>query len=168
MKMKLAAAFVAAQGLLFADSAAAQNAASAPDPRESRLALTVTTVSHHFRDRTFHDRDKDIHRPWNETNPGIGLEYRISPYFHARTGYYRNSIDRNSIYGAVGLETSGKKFFGAGIEVGAASGYYSPVMPVGFLYGRIGSRDGRVNVKINGVPSKKPIIAAEVRIKLGK
>ena len=166
MKNKCIAAFMVAAGLYLPGIAAAQSAA--PDPPESRLSLTISTASHHFRDRTFQDRDKHVQRPWNETNPGIGLEYRVSPRFHVRAGYYRNSIYRDSFYAAAGLETSGKKLFGAGIEAGAASGYYSPVMPVGFLYGRIGSRDGRINLKINAVPSKKPIVAAEVRIRLGR
>lgn len=126
-------------------SASAQKTLNGP---QDRFNAVVTTMSHHFGSQGF-----------NEFNPGLGAEYRLSPTFHVGAGAYYNSVKKLSAYALVGAETNGDRFLGAGAEVGVVSGYLtdSPVVPSALPYLRIGKRTSFANVKIGCIPNIKDV-----------
>ncbi len=137
-------------------AASAQKTLNGP---QDRLTAVVTTMSHHFGSQGF-----------NEFNPGLGAEYRLSPTFHIGAGAYHNSVKKLSAYALVGAETNGDRFLGAGVEAGVVSGYLadSPVIPSALPYIRIGKRTGFANAKIGCIPNIKDVtptvLTLQVRI----
>lgn len=126
------------------------------DGAKDRLFVVAETTSHHF--------SKD---QYNEFNPGIGAEYRISPTFHTGAGIYYNSLERASVYALIGAETNGARFFGAGLEVGAVSGYLDDgkkIAPAAMPYLRIGRRTDVANLKLCYMPYIEDITPAMVSI----
>ena len=139
----------------------------ADPPEKGKLSAVFSVASHHFGWRQFNDHGQM--RTFNEFNPGIGLEYRINDTFHVEAGTYKNSLYRTSVYASVAAETSGSRFLGAGIQAGVLTGYdmKAPVAAIPYL--RFGSRDDKVNVKVNVIPPIPEVtpatIGAQVRVK---
>lgn len=74
---------------------------------------------------SYHSANRD---QYNESNPGLGLEFSLVPTTSLRLGYYQNSYSRRSNY--IGLNTiilSRKIFsdttFSLGLQYGLVSGY---------------------------------------------
>lgn len=140
-----------------------------PDPpsKKGDLSVVFSVASHHFGWRQFNDHGNM--RTFNEFNPGVGLEYRLNDTFHVEAGTYKNSLYRTSVYASVAAETNGSKFFGAGIQAGVLTGYDMPAPVAAIPYLRFGSRDDKVNVKVNVIPPIKNVtpatIGAQVRVK---
>lgn len=94
-----------------------------------------------------HLGDSDV--PLREVNPGLGFtrEKGSNIIKMLSAGGYRNSFDKNSLYGTAGLA---KRFnLGDGLYTdlgaiaGAVTGYPgSSVMPMGGLYGSLGRKGG--------------------------
>lgn len=150
---------MALQGLLFPPATIrAQNTERPPADLLARTNMVFETASYHFGGG------------YNNFNPGAGFEYRLSRHFHAGAGLYKNSIEELSVYALGGVETNGRRFMGAGIEVGVVSGYTEGIIPSAMPYLRLGRRDGRVNIKINAIPEIKnvtpAVVAAQVRVRL--
>lgn len=108
--------------------------------------------------------------PFNEFNPGFGVEYRLNDHFHAAAGLYSNSIHGLSVYAGAGVETNREKFLGAGLDVGAVTGYQDGVVPSAFPYIRLGREDHILNAQIGGFPEIEnvtpAVIALRVRVNL--
>lgn len=150
--------------------ASAQSTEPQKDKEPSKLTLVLAGASHHFGQHEFWDNGQL--RPFNEFNPGLGLEYKLSKHFHASAGTYKNSIYRQSFYAGIGIETDGSKPLGAGIELGGITGYAElPVIPSAIPYLRFGSQDGRVNFKLLGIPPIKnltpAVLGLQMRVKIG-
>lgn len=169
---------LAALALVFTALAAPVGQASAQDnnpapPKDdaSKVSLVVSGVSHHFGQRSYWDADKGQQRPWNEVNPGIGIEYNLGDHWHLSAGTYKNSIYRQSFYVGGGVETNGGKNYGLGADIGAITGYEIPVTPSIVPYLRLGKRDGAFNVKILGIPPIKgltpAVLAVQALLKIG-
>jgi hypothetical protein len=110
-------------------------------------------------------------RKYNEFNPGIGVNYEVNNWMHAGVGVYKNSIHNTSVYALVGAETNRSKFLGAGVEVGAVTGYNIPVAPSGVGFVRFGKESQFVNLKVSAIPPipdvTPAVVAAQVRFNLG-
>lgn len=146
-------------------------AAKTPDPdppEKGKLSVVFSGASRHFGWRQFND-DGQM-RTFNEFNPGVGLEYRLNDTFHVEAGTYKNSLYRTSVYASVAAETSGSKFFGAGIQAGVLTGYDMPAPVAAIPYLRFGSRDDKVNVKVNVIPPIPHVtpftLGLQVRVKI--
>lgn len=137
-------------------------------PNKGKLSLVFSGVSHHFGQRGYWDNGQLRH--FNEVNPGVGVEYglgRLGPFdAHVAAGFYRNSVYNTSKYLAVGLETNGSKFVGAGIDAGILTGYPDMPVPVAAIpYLRFGKSDG-VNVKVDVIPPIKNLTPMTVGVQL--
>ena len=113
-------------------------------------ALVFTVASLHMNDR----------RHYEQMNPGVGVEWAVDEIARAGTGAYRNSSGRLSVYGTVNREMDFGRF-GVGLEVGAVTGYKWPVLPLAFPFVR--ASFGSWQVKVNVLPTKRPIIGVQVR-----
>jgi opacity protein-like surface antigen len=138
-----------------------------PAPEKGQLSAVFSVASHHFGWRQFYDNGEK--RTFNEINPGVGLEYRINDTFHVEAGAYKNSLYRTSVYASVAAETKGSRFLGAGLQAGVLTGYDMKLPVAAIPYLRFGSRDDKVNVKLNIIPPIPKItpatIGAQVRVK---
>lgn len=96
---------------------------------ENRLYLTLNGVSKHF------NVDEDVFGDLNERNLGGGIEYEISDADDRRVlfftaGKYRNSIQRQSNYGGIGVKARFHLFkdpdlnLDTGLVIMAVNGYY--------------------------------------------
>lgn len=99
-------------------------------------------------------------RDYQQFNPGIGVEWAVDEITRVGTGAYRNSSGRLSVYGTAKREM-GMGRFGVGLEVGAVTGYKWPVLPLAFPFVRVSA--GQWQVKVNVLPTKRPIIGVQVR-----
>lgn len=98
-------------------------------------------------------------RHYNQINPGVGVEWTNG----VGAGAYLNSSARLSIYATYRVE----KVFGRyviGVEAGGVTGYQWPVLPLVFPYVRVGA--GTWFLKVNVLPSKRPILGFQVWRKL--
>lgn len=147
-------------GLVFGGASVAQAQTYSGVRPVDRFSLVFETRSYHFGGG------------YNNFNPGAGFEYRLNRTFHVGAGGYYNSIENFSAYALVGAETTGSKFFGVGGEVGIITGYAYPVIPAAMPYVRIGSREGRFNLKIDALPPlpgvTPALVTLQVRMKLGQ
>ena len=78
---------------------------------------------------------------WNESNPGIGFEFQVSPVIYLATGVFENSYGDTSWFAGAGAYS---KEWHIGIEAGPVGGYelsgdYFLVMPYTKLFDRPGS-----------------------------
>src|SRR5687767_13866184 len=120
-KFLIAAAIFLQAVFLVPGRAAAQTPDNDRKDPKGDVAAVVTLGSHHFGRYTF--TDNGLQRHFNEVNLGGGLEYRLNDRFHLGAGVYRNSIYKPAAYGLLGIETAGRRFLGAGVEIGVVSGY---------------------------------------------
>lgn len=63
---------------------------------------------------------------FNSQNAGVGLTYGMGKYIEASAGYFRNSFDKDTIYGSAKLKYSfnfGEVSVTPGINIGLATGY---------------------------------------------
>ncbi|MEZ0262822.1 MAG: hypothetical protein ACAH80_17590 [Alphaproteobacteria bacterium] len=135
-----------------------------PAPEKGQLSAVFSVASHHFGWRQFNDHGQM--RTFNEFNPGVGLEYRLNGTFHVEAGAYKNSLYRTSVYASVAAETNGSKFLGAGIQAGVLTGYDTPAPVAAIPYLRFGSRDDKVNVKLNVIPPIPKVTPATVGVQV--
>jgi hypothetical protein len=110
--------------------------------------------------------DKEERRPWNEFNPGIGVNYEVNDWMHAGVGVYKNSIHNTSVYALVGAETDRSKFLGAGVEIGAVTGYSEGIAPSGVGFVRFGKESQFVNLKVSAIPPIPEVTPAVVAVQL--
>lgn len=115
-------------------------------------AVVFTVASLHFNDS----------RHYEQFNPGIGVEWAVEPV-RVSAGAYRNSSARLSVYGSVSREWGGDRF-GAGVEVGAVTGYKVPVLPLVFPFARVSA--GQWDLKVNVLPTARPILGCQVRYRV--
>lgn len=168
MKKKFLAALLAIQSL-FALQGTAQAPTAAERLRENKIARDISDgkVSLVFETVSYH-----LGGGYNNINPGIGFEYRLRDRFHVGAGAYYNSMEAPSVYALAGFETSGKKRLGVGIEAGVITGYNESIVPAAMPYLRLGSRNGRLNVKLDvlpPVPDLTPlVVTCQLRLRLGK
>jgi hypothetical protein len=143
------------------------------DDNKGKLSVVFSGAAYHFKQREYWDGARMRH--FNEINPGIGVEYglgKVGPFnAYLTAGVYKNSVYNTSKYAAVGLETSGSKFLGAGIEGGLLTGYPDMKVPIAAIpYVRVGEADG-VNLKVNVIPPIKNLtpmtVGVQVRVPLG-
>lgn len=116
------------------------------------LTITLTLGSWHA----------DRNRHFNESNPGVGVELACDGR-HLAFGYYFNSSWRHSVYAVVGIETPQRWGLSVGAEVGVATGYRYPVIPLAFPYLRAGTR--HAGVKINVLPTLRPIVGVQAWVR---
>lgn len=135
-----------------------------PNDKKGDLSIVFSTVSRHFGDHDFLENGRQ--RPFNEFNPGIGLEYRLNEHFHLEAGAYKNSLYRTSAYAGIGVETSGSKFIGAGAQAGLLTGYKTKSPFAGMPYIRVGPRDSDVNFKVNIVPPIEGLTPGTVGVQM--
>ena len=79
--------------------------------------LTSGFVSHHAKG------------DYRENNYGIGYEIRQGRFAYS-VGYFRNSLDRDTFYGAVGYHAWTNGPVSVGLVGGLATGYPYPVVPM--------------------------------------
>lgn len=113
-------------------------------------AIVFTVASLHLNDS----------RSYEQFNPGVGVEWTVDETTRAGVGAYRNSSGRLSVYGSVNREMDFGRF-GVGLEVGGVTGYKWPVLPLVFPFVRVAA--GRWQLKVNVLPTNRPIIAVQVR-----
>ncbi len=138
------------------------------DSNKGKLSLVFSGVSHHFGQREYWDGNEMRH--FNEVNPGAGIEYglgKIGPFeSYIAAGFYKNSVYNTSKYLAAGIETSGSKFLGAGIDAGLLTGYPDMPVPVAAIpFVRVGKSDGP-NLKVNVIPPIKNLTPMTVGVQL--
>lgn len=122
-------AISAAEGLKLTDS-------------NHELWITGTLISYHT-DRSSH---------YNEFNPGIGLEYKLSNKFKFVLGEYKNSIRRQSEYIGityVPFEIKGVKI---GFTMGLVSGYSDSIAPM--ILPVVGIEGQKVGINLIILPPK--------------
>jgi len=152
MKKLFLTALLAAQGI-FATQGKAQEQTSWAEEKffdavdDGKVVVVFETFSYRAGDNR---NPNPINNNRFNVNPGVGFEYRLSDYFHAGAGVFKNNNWQPSAYLLAGVETNGKKMVGVGAEIGVAS--FSGVPLVAMPYVRLGSRDGLLNVKINAIP----------------
>ena len=112
-----------ATGFLLAFTLTTSHAADTP-PSPWALDINVTSVH----------TEAWARRQLNQDNPGLGIEYQITPNWSAAGGFYRNSYRRETAY-ALGIWTplhldlpAGLKA-SAGLAAGLVSGYRRPEVP---------------------------------------
>ncbi|KPF66127.1 hypothetical protein IP84_17085 [beta proteobacterium AAP99] len=83
-------------------------------------------------------------RSYNEVNPGLGLEKRLSPNLTAMLGAYKNSEAKNGAYGGVQWTPLKGDGWRVGLMGGLATGYeMAPVVPMaGLLAALEGDKQG--------------------------
>jgi hypothetical protein len=167
MKKLFLTALLALQSL-FATQGNAQKQIATVSPHKGKIEQDVSAgkVSLVFETVSYH-----LGGGYNNINPGIGLEYRLRDHFHIGVGTYRNSMEMQSVYALAGFESSGKKRIGFGAEAGIITGYNESIIPAAMPYLRLGSRKGRLNVKIDvlpPVPDLTPLVfTCQLRLRLG-
>lgn len=103
------------------------------------------------------NRDKKEKMDYNESNPGIGLEYQDGNT-RFMIGNYLNSLRKNSNYGLVGYTPFNAKTdvgnFSGGIVGGGITGYpMADVMPAAGLLGSY--ENGKFGINLLAVPNVK-------------
>jgi hypothetical protein len=96
--------------------------------------LIVHIASYHT------SRDENL----NERNYGLGLRMPIRERVFATAGFYRNSLDRESVYLGAGWWLLEKGPMSLRVLVGAVTGYQVAVAPVVIPEAAIGARAWRV------------------------
>lgn len=115
------------------------------------LYLNRSLTAYHW------DRDKKNRLDYNETNPGVGLEYKDGDKRYM-IGQYLNSLRKNSNYALMGYTpfhaNTGIGRFSAGIVGGGITGYpLADVVPAAGLLGTYENGDFGVNAM--AVPTVK-------------
>ena len=87
------------------------------------LWLKIHIASKHFSESGVWVDDYGQEHPWNEGNPGLGLEYEITNNLSVNGGGYYNSHEKVSIYGGIKLHTSYDRVFAVGLGGGLVTGY---------------------------------------------
>ena len=64
-----------------------------------------------------------VRKDYNEKNLGFGLSFSLHDNIDGKFGFYENSYDATSLYGAFDFHTSYKQTFAAGIDIGIVTGY---------------------------------------------
>jgi len=91
------------------------------------MYLNIHGASYHHTDREYYIHGTNETKPFNEINPGFGLEYSFNNHYSIRGGFYENSVYKNSIYTLVSAHSSNSRLLGVGIHGGIVSGYYNTV-----------------------------------------
>lgn len=106
--------------------------------------VVIHGLSHHANARPNGQR-------WNEVNTGIGFRRELASDLSAQVGFYRNSIDRNSVYALsdwTPLQVGAISFGGF---AGVATGYKAhPVSVIGGVVARVQIR--RVSLALRMAP----------------
>lgn len=122
---------------------------SAIDDILNNLYINRNIAAYHL------DRGKKEANDYNETNPGLGLEYKDGDKRYM-IGQYLNSLRKNSNYALMGYtpfnaDTSIGKF-GAGIVGGAVTGY--PFMDITPAAGLLGTyENGKFGANLIATPT---------------
>jgi len=120
----------------------------------SSIWINVGGFSRHF------DRDKN----YNESNFGLGLEYRTSDELSFMAGSYKNSNNRNTTYAAANWQPLALGPFKIGAAVGLMNGY--PAMNRGgnfFAALPMATYEGkRFGVNVGLIPSVKNVDGAVI------
>ena len=87
--------------------------------------MTVSIASYHF------DREREKGKgSYEQTNPGLGLEYVLTDRWRLGAGMYRSSIRTDASYvGAVYLPLQ-SAYWRLGVAMGAVSGYTGNLSPL--------------------------------------
>ena len=101
---------------------------------------------------------------FNRVNPGLGIE-RTAGARSIGVGVYQNSEWRVSTYAVLGYERGGRVSFG--VQVGIATGYRWPVLPIVAPYVRVKFGAG-FSVRILALPARRPILGAQLVRSLGR
>jgi hypothetical protein len=113
--------------------------------------LAVTTTSYHF------NQSKD----YNENNFGLGVERRYADDWRGHAGFYRNSLDRTTVYGLASYTPYRFGEWRVGGAAGLGTGYNS--RPIGVLVGGFAIREWKtfgVNIIVHPVA-----VALQVKVK---
>jgi hypothetical protein len=107
------------------------------------LFLNLTVGSKHL----------NTNQQFNESNPGVGItseKIERKTVSYRTLGYYKNSINKTSIYIGGGMKRKiiGNSHFGidVGFLGGIVSGYNSSIIPMGMLLMVIGSNKMKTTV----------------------
>ena len=116
------------------------------------LALTVSFISTHH-----------VPGDYNETNPGLGIQYPVSECVTANTGFFENSHENTVYYGKVSYERGRYlKYFSIGVDAGFIYGYeYMTIMPMAALTASVGT--DRINVKVLHIP----LVVSGLQLRVG-
>lgn len=87
--------------------------AAMADADERQLWVNIGGFSSHF----------NSSKNYNESNAGIGIEYRVSPQMSFMAGSYYNSIRKNTTYAAVNWQPYMLGDFKVGVAAGLMDGY---------------------------------------------
>lgn len=86
--------------------------------------LTVSLASYHFKER---EGNKGS---YEQTNPGLGLEYVLSDKWRIGAGTYRSSIRTDASYVGAMYTPFSWSYIKFGIALGAVSGYETNLSPL--------------------------------------
>ena len=117
--------------------------------------MVMSGYSYHFEHREQYRAD----------NPGIGWERHDEGDWTYAAGYYRNSYDRNTFYAGARWEPLQFEHVRLGVFLGAASGYWTPVVALPMASFEV----GRVGLNLVVAPTVghySGFIGAEVKFKL--
>jgi len=105
--------------------------AASPVCVSEQLYLQSNVRSYHF----------DAAQQYNENHSGVGVEYDLGGYYVAG-GYYLNSLSRDSYYFGFGTERrfSALPSVGAGVMLGAVTGYNAEMLLGPIPYAFVGNR----------------------------
>lgn len=93
-----------------------------------RIQLWGHVASHHF-------VDNKLDQPWNEINPGLGVNIEINDHLGFEGGFFENSYTRPSEYAGVDVSTDRHERWGIGTLAGRVYGYRN-IEPVRECKGR--------------------------------
>lgn len=109
-------------------------------------SVIVHGLSHHTKPRA-------EGRQWNETNTGIGLRYEFTDDISIQGGVYKNSINKQSIYGSLDYTPFSQGPFHFGGYAGVANGYENGKARIGGG-GLVRWQEGRHSVSLRATPAK--------------
>lgn len=125
------------------------NAANIPAPLNLQSAVLSGFASHHL----------GTNRDYNEDNHGIGYRFGSSGVM---TGYYRNSVRRDSFYAAHESQWAVADNFRVGLIAGAVTGYRYSVIP--FVLPEAIARVGTLELALTYAPHVPGLVPALVAV----
>lgn len=90
----------------------------------NELFLDINGFSMHSKE-TY--KYKGTRQEYNSNNTGLGLTYGLNKYTEASAGFYKNSYNKDTIYGLVRLKydiSMGNMTITPGINIGIVTGYW--------------------------------------------
>ena len=112
---------------------------------------------------SLHSRARENSKDWNQVNTGLALRYELDGTLSVQLGSYRNSMNRNSVYGLADWTPLQAGLLQMGGFVGMATHYQPNYRPL--LGGVVRWQHERVSLALRLVPIKNTVICIELGLR---